>query len=596
MPRKRKQEAEIKEETHEVDENEPPQSLRRSKRSRTQVKKYEAKEEHDPTEEEDDHDDENSPVRARKAPAKSAARGYSGAFRNSKQLIRHPKSIAKTEDGISKISFNDAVPVDAECPLKDTFKVYADSRGDHYHAMLNQTNISANNNKYYLLQVLEHRKGDGYAVWFRWGRVGRIAGTMPCKYQKGEDGLEAALNDFMKKFHDKTKNDWHDRANFTKFNGKYDFVEQDFGANVKEEIKEEIDEDVKIEPCTLADEIQELIKMICDVRMMESFAKEMKFDIERAPLGKLTETQIQNGIKILKKIEDAVLKSSSSTLSKLTSQFYTRIPHDFGMTRPPVISSLEAVKEEYELLESLRQITIAINVKESGGAHIDPTTKAFNNLNSVIQVKTGHDFNFVQTLLTDTHGPTHSAYSLKLESLFLVQREGEKERYNDKIGNDTLLWHGSRTSNFAGIIKNGLRIAPPEAPVTGYMFGKGVYFADCASKSANYCHANESEPHGLLILCRVALGKEKILYAADGDLPENLGKHDSIKAIGQNVPSKEDEFASAIVHSGSLVKYEKLDLCSLLYNEYVVYDTKQIEILYVAKVKFDYGNDSECPW
>ena len=78
----------------------------------------------------------------------------------------------------------------------------------------------------------------------------------------------------------------------------------------------------------------------------------------------------------------------------------------------------------------------------------------------------------MQTLLTDTHGPTHSAYSLKLESLIMVQRVGEKERYNDKIGNDTLLWHGSRTSNFDGIIKNGLRIAPPEAPVTGYMFGK----------------------------------------------------------------------------------------------------------------------------
>lgn len=41
-----------------------------------------------------------------------------------------------------------------------------------------------------------------------------------------------------------------------------------------------------------------------------------------------------------------------------------------------------------------------------------------------------------------------------------------------------LLWHGSRTTNFAGILSQGLRIAPPEAPVNGYMFGKGVYFAD----------------------------------------------------------------------------------------------------------------------
>ena len=241
---------------------------------------------------------------------------------------------------------------------------------------------------------------------------------------------------------------------------------------VKEEPENEEEEEVKIEPCTLKEEVQELIKMICDVRMMENFAKEMKFDIERAPLGKLTEKQIENGVKILKKIEDAIFHSSNSALSKLTSQFYTRIPHDFGMTRPPVISSLDSVKEEYELLESLRQITIAINVKESGGKHIDPTTKAFNNLCSSIELRTGAEFDFVQKLLTDTHGPTHNAYTLQLESLFLVQRDGEKDRYNRKIGNDTLLWHGSRTTNFAGIIKNGLRIAPPEAPVTGYMFGK----------------------------------------------------------------------------------------------------------------------------
>lgn len=51
---------------------------------------------------------------------------------------------------------------------------------------------------------------------------------------------------------------------------------------------------------------------------------------------------------------------------------------------------------------------------------------------------------------------------------------------------------------------SGLRIAPPEAPVTGYMFGKGVYFADMFSKSANYCFASSNAPAGVLLLCEVA--------------------------------------------------------------------------------------------
>ena len=41
---------------------------------------------------------------------------------------------------------------------------------------------------------------------------------------------------------------------------------------------------------------------------------------------------------------------------------------------------------------------------------------------------------------------------------------------------------------------------------TGYMFGKGVYFADMVSKSANYCWANKTNPIGVLLLCEVALG------------------------------------------------------------------------------------------
>lgn len=68
------------------------------------------------------------------------------------------------------------------------------------------------------------------------------------------------------------------------------------------------------------------------------------------------------------------------------------------------------------------------------------------------------------------------------------------------------LWHGSRTSNFIGIISEGLRIAPPDAPSSGYMFGKGIYFSDIPSKAANYCHPKEENPEGLILLCEVALG------------------------------------------------------------------------------------------
>ena len=40
---------------------------------------------------------------------------------------------------------------------------------------------------------------------------------------------------------------------------------------------------------------------------------------------------------------------------------------------------------------------------------------------------------------------------------------------------------------------------------TGYMFGKGVYFADMSSKSANYCFTTRSKPTGLVVLADVSV-------------------------------------------------------------------------------------------
>lgn len=100
-----------------------------------------------------------------------------------------------------------------------------------------------------------------------------------------------------------------------------------------------------------------------------------------------------------------------------------------------------------------------------------------------------------------------------------------------------LLWHGSRLTNFVGILSQGLRIAPPEAPVTGYMFGKGVYFADMVSKSANYCFTSRINPTGLILLCDVAVGKPSLKYYADYNANVLPPGTDSTKGCGKTAPA-----------------------------------------------------------
>ncbi|KAK9675162.1 hypothetical protein K7432_016617 [Basidiobolus ranarum] len=152
------------------------------------------------------------------------------------------------------------------------------------------------------------------------------------------------------------------------------------------------------------------------------------------------------------------------------------------------------------------------------------------------------EFKLLDNYVKNTHGETHNTYTLEVLDAFQLERSTEPERWLeggcDKIGNRKLLWHGSRLSNFVGILSQGLRIAPPEAPVTGYMFGKGVYFADCVSKSANYCFADYGRSEALMLLCEVALGDVLPLYHASYEAGEEVkqAKKNSTLGLGRMEP------------------------------------------------------------
>lgn len=166
-------------------------------------------------------------------------------------------------------------------------------------------------------------------------------------------------------------------------------------------------------------------------------------------------------------------------------------------------------KKKLEMLESLMEMEVAYKMMKSVGEQND-VDHYYTQLKADIDVleKTSEEFITIQEYVRNTHAKTHSEYELEIIDVHKVRRHLEELRYKPfkKLHNRKWLWHGSRLTNFAGIISQGLRIAPKEAPVTGYMFGKGVYFADMVSKSANYCCTNVRKPTGLLLLCEVALG------------------------------------------------------------------------------------------
>eukprot|EP01102_Stenamoeba_stenopodia_P015090 TRINITY_DN5107_c0_g1_i1.p1 TRINITY_DN5107_c0_g1~~TRINITY_DN5107_c0_g1_i1.p1 ORF type:complete len:682 (-),score=251.83 TRINITY_DN5107_c0_g1_i1:117-2162(-) len=494
--------------------------------------------------------------------------------------------------------------VDTVCPAAS--KSHVLEEGDViWNATLNCADVSYNvkgHNKFYIIQLLESDDKKKYSVWNRWGRVGATGQSVI----KDFANVLAAKKDFEKKFQDKTGNPWSNHKSFKPKSGKYTLVEIDYGDeedinedDIKEKMKkrQELEKQRSKIPSKLDKPLQELIQLIYNLSMMEHTLIEMDYDIKKCPLGKLKKAHIEKGYAVLKKIEAFMAgRGGNENLVELSNQFYSLIPHNFGFSKPPVINSEKSLKSKLLMLETLGDIEIATNILKNAEDEslkeniVDSNYKALKTQLTTMDKET-KEYNIIHDYLHNTHATTHSQYTLTVMDAWKVNRNGEEKKfldYSKDINPHMLLWHGSRLTNFVGILSQGLRIAPPEAPVTGYMFGKGLYFADMSSKSANYCFASKENPYGLLLLVQVAVGSTYDLTAAKYVTKLPAGTH-STKGCGGTEPDPKDTIK---LDDGTIVPMGKGVATgvagALLYNEYIVYNVDQAVIRYLLKVKFNY--------
>lgn len=108
------------------------------------------------------------------------------------------------------------------------------------------------------------------------------------------------------------------------------------------------------------------------------------------------------------------------------------------------------------------------------------------------------------------------------------------------------------------------------------------------SKSANYCFTNRDNNIGILLLCDVAIGEPCEKRVADcnaANLPQ--GKN-STKGLGRTAPPENSyiDLEGCKVPIGEGVQTDVNG--SLLYNEYIVYDVRQVKMKFLFKLKFGY--------
>ncbi|KAF7256955.1 hypothetical protein EG68_05739 [Paragonimus skrjabini miyazakii] len=362
---------------------------------------------------------------------------------------RTTEPLKKTEPGkeneVKQLLIKGKAPVDSFCTEKfEVAHVYYEDDITVYDVMLNQTNVQRNNNKYYVIQLLEDDTQPHYSVWFRWGRVGK---TGQSKLERFFGNLDGAKNCFKKKFSDKTGNEWDSRDEFVKVDGKYDMVKLDYLAADEQNRKvvKKVGQQTVIES-VLHPAVQALIQLICDLR--------------RAPLGKLTKEQVKAGYTALNKIADCIAAltaqldtpstdvepekkrgkpkrrpSSANERRKLEhallmacNEFYTRIPHDFGMRVPPLLHTIDEVKEKLQLLQALDDIEFAVKIlKTDTSSTQNVLDQCYKRLECDLKPleRTSSMFSILRDYLLTNHGPTHNWYTIELLDVF--------EYYNLKI-------------------------------------------------------------------------------------------------------------------------------------------------------------------
>lgn len=375
-------------------------------------------------------------------------------------------------------------PIDECCKYKGEILVVNNCA---YTCTLNQTDIEANKNKFYIMQII--KISDSKYIWYtKYGRISELGKSDHKEFSTSSSVIMA----FEKQFKSKTGNNWSARDNFITKEGKY------FMAKITYEIKDPLPEipktlDIKSK---LDDRVQNLMRLLTDVDTMNKALIQLEIDPKKMPLGKISNEQLDKAKDLLSSITDVLDRLVSKTsddkkkqtsinstddkeLVTLSSKFYTYIPYSCGRKKPPIIDCKEQLDNYNNMIEELRNLAVAVKITDAIKNNTDkhPCDVVYEGLNTNIQAvnKKSAIWKYLTDYVHNTHASTHN-YRTEVLDIYQISRQGEFDNFDKhsrNISNHTLLFHGSRITNFCSILNKGLLLNPANLGVyiTGKMYG-----------------------------------------------------------------------------------------------------------------------------
>jgi len=416
---------------------------------------------------------------------------------------------------------------------------------------LNYTDIVSNNNKVYNLEIIETNDNKFY-IYTNYGRVGN---SLVKEYRECSSKFDAE-NQAFKIVNSKIKKGYVEvklvQASIGSEIGKTKIETNSISTESLQSIGVSIT-DIKTES-KLHIEVQSLISAW--------FGSTIKFietnlDSKRCPLGQLSLEQIVKGKNILEEARKLIYnnKFAMSELDKLTSSYYSNIPHvlphriNADILRFDTNDKIDKAYDTLDVFADAKSVQKVLHVNNN----ID---EQYNTLNADISFVDSKDptWAWINNMLQGSRAHNHSSLgNLKIHKIFRVNRHSENDMFiknAEKISkvcgkqiipnmlekyvpirpdvdkkyielykesNILPLWHGTRKNNLIGITKNGILIRPSGVPHAGSLLGDAIYLAGHSSKSINYCDCKGacwsgggSNNTGYLLLIDACLGNQLI--------------------------------------------------------------------------------------
>ncbi len=379
-------------------------------------------------------------------------------------------------------------------------------------AVLQVTDIKTNRNKYYAIEL--HNAKSKFRVYTHYGRTDDLdsnpnAGIRESRYFDAHEDAEEAYNSIYAQKTSVRKGYKELSLASSKIGSKKTYGQSSGEIDAKT-IKKLADKSPTVAKAvvTISSEVQDIVSYLykeATNALVSTVNASITANGIETPLGVLTIGQIDKGQLILDQLANK-MGSKKDTLSELSGEFYTLIPHKFGRSRAAaqaaVIDSTAKLAEKQDTLQLMRDM---LNVNGSNNALLNPEIqKKYEALNCKIEYATNSQFDKVQKIV---------GKGTKIKNVWAISRPDEVKVFTEHIDNKNMLFHGSNAKNWLGILSRGLLM--PKAVVklgvhrtdAGWL-GNGIYFGDVPETSLNYAGSG-SRGTSFMAVANVALGKIK---------------------------------------------------------------------------------------